>query len=119
MDEQGRRRFAAAEARTCGFGGGSVVVRITGLVRSTIARGIEEIEQKPEVETTRVRKPGGGRKRKHIAENKGRVSAGTDHDTAGFAVEAIRLPDSNRCPAASRPRMAEPQHHHAVHGHRE
>ena len=69
LDERGRRRFAAAEARTYGFGGVSVVARITGLARSTIARGIEEIEQKPEVETKRVRKPGGGRKRKHVADS--------------------------------------------------
>jgi hypothetical protein len=38
------------------------------MARSTIARGVEEIEQKPEVETTRIRKPGGGRKLKRIAD---------------------------------------------------
>src|ERR1039458_4710417 len=68
LDERGRRRFAAAEARTYGFGGVSVVARITGLARSTIARGMEEIEQKPEVESTRIRKPGGGRKLKCVAD---------------------------------------------------
>jgi hypothetical protein len=68
LDERGRRRFAAAEARAYGFGGVSVVARVTGLARSTIARGVEEIEQKPEVETGRVRKPGGGRKLKRIAD---------------------------------------------------
>jgi len=68
LDERGRRRFAAAEARAYGFGGVSVVARITGLARSTIARGVEEIKQKSAVETTRIRKPGGGRKQKRIAD---------------------------------------------------
>ena len=69
LDERGRRRFAAAEALAYGFGGVSVVARVTGLARSTIARGVEEIEQKPEVKTRRVRKPGGGRKLKRIADS--------------------------------------------------
>jgi hypothetical protein len=68
LDERGRRRFAAAEARSYGHGGVSVVVRITGMARSTIARGVEEIKQKPEAESTRIRKPGGGRKPKRIAD---------------------------------------------------
>lgn len=69
LDERGRRRFAAAEARAYGFGGVSVVARVTGLARSTIARGVEEIEQKPEVEVGRVRKSGGGRKLKRLADS--------------------------------------------------
>ena len=68
LDERGRRWFAAAEARSYGFGGVSVVARVTGMARSTIARGVEEIDQKPEVETKRVRKPGGGRKLKRVAD---------------------------------------------------
>jgi Rhodopirellula transposase DDE domain len=66
LDERGRRRFAAAEASTCGFGGVSLVARITGMARSTIARGIKELEQKPKAETGRVRKPGGGRKLRRV-----------------------------------------------------
>jgi hypothetical protein len=69
LDERGRRRFSAAEARSYGFGGVSVVARVTGMARSTIARGVEEIEQKPEIETGRVRKPGGGRKPKQVADS--------------------------------------------------
>ncbi len=68
LDERGRRCFVAAEARSYGFGGVSVVARVTGMARSTIARGVEEIDQKPEVETKRVRKPGGGRKLKRVAD---------------------------------------------------
>ena len=39
------------------------------MARSTIARGLGEIEQKPEVEPTRIRKPGGGRKLKRVADS--------------------------------------------------
>ena len=64
LDERGRRRFAATEARVYGYGGLSVVSRITGMARSTIGRGVQEIEEKEGVEAGRVRKPGGGRKTK-------------------------------------------------------
>ena len=69
LDERGRRRFAAAEARAYGFGGVSAVARAIGMARSTIARGVEEIERKPEVEAGRVRRPGGGRKSKRVADS--------------------------------------------------
>jgi hypothetical protein len=65
LDERGRRRFAATEARAYGYGGVSVVSRITGMARSTIGRGVEEIiAEKQPVETGRIRQPGGGRKTK-------------------------------------------------------
>jgi hypothetical protein len=56
LDERGRRRFAATEARAYGYGRVSVVSRITGMACSTIARGVEEIiaEKKP-VETGWIR----------------------------------------------------------------
>lgn len=68
LDERGRRRFAGAEARAYGHGGVSAVARLTGMARSTIARGVEEIQLKPEAETKRVRKAGGGRKLKRVAD---------------------------------------------------
>ena len=64
LDERARRRFAATEARVYGYGGVSVVSRITGIARSTIGRGVQEIAEKEGVEAGRVRKPGGGRKTK-------------------------------------------------------
>ena len=69
LNERGRRLFAAAEARAYGFGGVSAVARATGIARSTIARGVEEIEVKPQAEKGRVRKPGGGRKAKRVADS--------------------------------------------------
>ncbi|MGP8235945.1 MAG: ISAzo13 family transposase, partial [Limisphaerales bacterium] len=42
MHERGLRLFAATEARAYGYGGVSVVSRITGIARSTIERGMRE-----------------------------------------------------------------------------
>jgi Rhodopirellula transposase DDE domain len=64
LNEQGLRRFAATEAQAYGRGGVSAVSRITGIARSTISRGMKEIEQSRQVEAGRIRKPGGGRKAK-------------------------------------------------------
>ena len=64
LDEQGRRRFAAAEALAAGWGGVTTVARITGLARSTIGRGMAELRgAAPAVMSAgRVRRQGGGRK---------------------------------------------------------
>ena len=65
LDERGLRRFAAAEARTAGRGGVLALSRITGLARSTIDRGLAELDSATEIEvkSKRVRRPGGGRKK--------------------------------------------------------
>ena len=64
LDERGKRFFAAAEARAYGYGGVSVVSRITGIARSTILRGVQEIKTRVRVEPGRIRQAGGGRKAK-------------------------------------------------------
>ena len=65
LDERGRRRFAAAEARTAGRGGVLAMTRITGLARSTIDRGLRELAgmAAEEAAAGRTRRPGGGRKK--------------------------------------------------------
>jgi hypothetical protein len=63
LDERGRRLFAAAEARAYGLGGAYVVEQATGVARSTINRGIAELKAKAPA-TGRVRRVGGGRKKK-------------------------------------------------------
>src|SRR4051812_9089411 len=60
LDERGRRLFAAAEARSVGRGGVMAVCRATGLARSTIERGLEDLDQPP---AGRVRRAGSGRRR--------------------------------------------------------
>ena len=64
LDERGRRRFAAAEARSAGWGGVSALSRITGMARSTIGRGLAELRGAATVVAAgRVRRAGGGRKK--------------------------------------------------------
>ena len=62
LDERARRLFAAAEVRTAGWGGLAVVSRITGIARSTLNRGEDDLDAEPPFEG-RVRRKGGGRKR--------------------------------------------------------
>ena len=61
LDERGRRLFAAAEVRTAGWGGLSVVARITGLARSTINRGEDDLDVEP-LAKGMIRRSGGGRR---------------------------------------------------------
>src|SRR5918993_976606 len=62
LDERGRRLFAAAEARSVGRGGVMAVSRATSLARSTIERGLEDLDQ-PAPPGGRVRRAGSGRRR--------------------------------------------------------
>jgi hypothetical protein len=58
LDEQARRRFAAAEVRALGRGGVTLVSKVTGIARSTINRGIMQIEENRSAGEGRVRRPG-------------------------------------------------------------
>jgi hypothetical protein len=62
LGERGRRSFAAAEARSAGYGGIAAVARITGIAPSTIGRGLEELAGAVEVPAACNRRAGGGRK---------------------------------------------------------
>jgi hypothetical protein len=62
LDERGRRSFAAAEARSAGYGGIAAVARATGIAPSTIGRGLEELAGAAELPADRNRRAGGGRK---------------------------------------------------------
>jgi hypothetical protein len=62
-DERGRRLFAASEARAAGRGGLAAVSIITGLARSTIERGLKDLDAPPPARG-RVRREGGGPRRK-------------------------------------------------------
>ena len=61
LDERGRRLFAAAEAQTAGHGGIAAVARATGIARSTIGRGLKDLEASGFAEGM-VRRAGGGRR---------------------------------------------------------
>src|SRR5208282_5468526 len=67
LDERGRRLLAATEAAVIGRGGISLVSRAIGMVRRSIAKGLEEVKALPAegigTGSARIRKAGGGRKR--------------------------------------------------------
>ena len=64
LDEQSRRRYVAMEARSMGHGGVSAMAEISGVARSTIYRGLSDIDGNITAPGRRIRKPGGGRKSK-------------------------------------------------------
>ena len=63
LTERTRRLWAATEARALGHGGIATVERATGVSRSTIARGLRELEVGETLGPGRTRRAGGGRKR--------------------------------------------------------
>ena len=62
LTERSKRLWTATEARALGHGGIAVVERATGVSRSTIQRGLRELETGAAVAPDRARRPGGGRK---------------------------------------------------------
>src|SRR5262245_28267126 len=68
LNEQSRRRFVALEAQALGLGGVSLMARITGLARSTIYHGLSDIRDNVATAPGRIRKSGGGRKKKALAD---------------------------------------------------
>jgi len=60
LNERARRLLAAAEARTAGHGGIAASSRATGLARSTIGRGLKDLDD-PSLLTGKVRRTGSGR----------------------------------------------------------
>ena len=63
LNERQRRLWAASEAISLGYGGVSIVSRATGLSRTTITQGIDELQNKQRLAKNRVRREGGGRKK--------------------------------------------------------
>ena len=61
LDERGQRLFAANEVQAAGYGALKIVSEITGLARSTINRGEDDLDEGPLPEG-RVRRKGGGPK---------------------------------------------------------
>ncbi len=66
LNERTRRLWAGAEAQALGRGGIATLARVTGLSRNTVARGKREPEGGEPLEPWRIRRPGGGRKRKTV-----------------------------------------------------
>lgn len=65
LSEKDRRRFAAVEALRAGHGGIRYVAGVLGCSERTIERGLAELEELPnDPAAGRVRRPGGGRKKR-------------------------------------------------------
>jgi Rhodopirellula transposase DDE domain len=64
MDERTRRHWAASEARELSWGGITCVAKATGLSRTTIAAGVEDLKSRSDESepNPRIRRPGAGRK---------------------------------------------------------
>jgi hypothetical protein len=68
LSERDRRLALAAEARSWGYGGIVAVHEATGASKTTIRRGIAELESGAgPVPSTRVRVAGAGRKKAEVA----------------------------------------------------
>jgi hypothetical protein len=63
LNEKTLRLFAGAEAVSLGRGGISRVARVTGVSRGRVARGIRELLGEDDLDSSRIRRPGGGRKK--------------------------------------------------------
>lgn len=67
MNEKLKRHWAACEALAMGRGGIATVAQATGMSRTTIRKGIREVQElypdlADQVDSERVRRPGGGRR---------------------------------------------------------
>lgn len=64
LNERTRRLISAAEAGVLGRGGITIVSRITGVSRRAIAAGLAELRSPDGSSPERIRRPGGGRRRR-------------------------------------------------------
>lgn len=64
LNEQNLRRYLGAEAKSIGWGGKSIISRLTGVTRRTISKGEQELSGNLDLlSENRIRKEGGGRKK--------------------------------------------------------
>jgi hypothetical protein len=70
LTEKGKRLWAAAESLSYGHGGILLVSQATNLARSTIHRGVKEIQNENTSQRKGVRKSGGGRKKVSVNQGK-------------------------------------------------
>jgi transposase len=66
LDERGRRRWAATEANSLGWGGIAAVAEATGISDRTIRNGIRELTAADSLCPGRQRRPGAGRRAREV-----------------------------------------------------
>ena len=64
LNERKKRHFLAVESKALGHGGIQLVSQTFGVSRTTIHQGIKELDSGEELPPGRIRKKGGGRKKK-------------------------------------------------------
>jgi hypothetical protein len=86
LSEKDRRRFAALEAIKLGHGGIRYMAKVLGCDPQTVKDGMRELKQLPDDPAgSRVRKPGGGRKKTEVKQSTltQQVQDTINHRTAG------------------------------------
>ena len=58
LNERDRRRYAAIEAEKLGYGGQTYISRLLGCDHKTLERGLDEIDNPPDLPPGRIRKKG-------------------------------------------------------------
>lgn len=66
LNERGRRRWAASEAISLGWGGIVAVAEATGVSDRTIRNGIQELKAVAPLPDDRQRRPGAGRRARDV-----------------------------------------------------
>ncbi len=92
FNERAQRRWAAVEAVSLGYGGISAVAAATGLARTTIERGITELDAGESLSASRQRRVGGGRKSAAVVDPdlKPALEALVEPESRGDALSPLR-----------------------------
>ena len=66
LNERQKRLLVAAEAQSFGYGGGAKVYKCSGVARSTIYRGMKDLEAETKLGKSKSRRAGGGQKKLEV-----------------------------------------------------
>ena len=92
LNESQSRWYVAKEALSLGRGGLKAMNELTGMSRPTIMKGMNELRSRRFLDSGRIRNPGGGRKRKDVADPKLKtlLERMMEETTAGDPMSALR-----------------------------
>lgn len=92
LNESQKRWVSGIKAIEFGYGGVSIVSHATGLSRTTITRGVDEVKKKKVLDSDRVRKLGGGRKSLQLTDEETIIALEDilNETTAGDPMSALK-----------------------------